>query len=464
MLTNKKSKYYLNLFLDLLLLNFCFLLASSLSQNLKILFNRSYMFILLAVLNFGWYFISNVSSFYQDFYIRSYSFQLISIIKNIAAQLIISVFFIFIVKEDLFTRNFIIIYAFLLLLSVSVRIQLLKKITLKYKTKKENLKNVIIAGAGEIGKNFLDFITDRKDLGFNFIGFADNHSNEKDVLCKIDGIEEVIKNNSIDVVIIALSLDSSTETENIIKICNKYALRVHIIPDFFKFVSNKYQINMIADFPIITVRNEPLSEVQWRIIKRSIDLLISGILILLIFPWLSPVLFILNLFFSRGPLFFIQDRVSSADNSFKCFKFRTMHIKNNLSEQFIPTVKDDPRITKLGKFLRKTNIDELPQLLNVFKGDMSIVGPRPHPRAYNELYKLFIDDINLRGWVKPGITGWAQVHGYRGDVEDYEENRKKIKMRIEYDLWYIENWSLWLDIQIMLLTFWQMIRGHNKGI
>jgi len=241
MLTNKKSKYYLNLFLDLLLLNFCFLLASSLSQNLKILFNRSYMFILLAVLNFGWYFISNVSSFYQDFYIRSYSFQLINIIKNIAAQLIISVFFIFIVKEDLFTRNFIIIYAFLLLLSVSVRIQLLKKITLKYKTKKENLKNVIIAGAGEIGKNFLDFITDRKDLGFNFIGFADNHSNEKDVLCKIVGIEEVIKNNSIDVVIIALSLDSSTETENIIKICNKYALRVHIIPDFFKFVSNKYQ-------------------------------------------------------------------------------------------------------------------------------------------------------------------------------------------------------------------------------
>jgi len=221
---------------------------------------------------------------------------------------------------------------------------------------------------------------------------------------------------------------------------------------------------MIADFPIITVRNEPLSEVQWRIIKRSIDLLISGILILLIFPWLSPVLFILNLFFSRGPLFFIQDRVSSADNSFKCFKFRTMHIKNNLSEQFIPTVKDDPRITKLGKFLRKTNIDELPQLLNVFKGDMSIVGPRPHPRAYNELYKLFIDDINLRGWVKPGITGWAQVHGYRGDVEDYEENRIKIKKRIEYDLWYIENWSLGLDIQILLLTFWQMIRGHNKGI
>jgi len=464
MLTNKKSKYYLNLFLDLLLINLCFFLSAALSQNLQILFDRTYMFILLAVLNFVWYFTSNVSSFYQDFYIRSYSYQLISIVKNITAQVIISVFFIFLVKEDLFTRNFIIFNAFLLWFFVSVKIQLLKKITLKFKSKKENLKNVIIVGAGEVGKNFLELITDRKDLGFNFIGFADNNSNAENVLCKVDNIEEVIKNNSIDVVIIALSLDSIKETENIIKICNKYALRVHIIPDFFKFVSKKYQINMIADFPIITVRNEPLSEVHWRFIKRIIDLFISGLLIILIFPWFLPILYILNLFSSRGPLFFIQERVSNADNFFKCYKFRTMRVKNNLSDKFIPTSKDDPRITRLGKFLRKTNLDELPQLLNVFKGEMSIIGPRPHPKAYNELYKLFVDEINIRGWVKPGITGWAQVHGLRGDVEDYEENRKKIKMRIEYDLWYIENWSLWLDIQIMLLTFWQMVRGHNKGI
>jgi len=114
--------------------------------------------------------------------------------------------------------------------------------------------------------------------------------------------------------------------------------------------------------------------------------------------------------------------------------------------------------------VKKNKLDELPQVINVFKGEMSIVGPRPHPKAYNELYKVFVNEINLRGWVKPGITGWAQVHGYRGDVNNYEENKKRIKKRIEYDLWYIENWSFWLDIQIMLLTFWQMIRGQNKGV
>ena len=141
-----------------------------------------------------------------------------------------------------------------------------------------------------------------------------------------------------------------------------------------------------------------------------------------------------------------------------------MHPTNNSSDKFIPTSKEDTRITRVGKWLRKTNLDELPQVINVFKGEMSIVGPRPHPKAYNELYELFVDEINIRGWVKPGITGWAQVHGYRGDVEDIEENKKRIKKRIEYDIWYIENWSLWLDIQILLLTFWQMIRGENTGI
>ncbi|HED07760.1 MAG TPA: exopolysaccharide biosynthesis polyprenyl glycosylphosphotransferase [Ignavibacteria bacterium] len=464
MFTNRKSTYYLNLFLDLLLLNVCFVVAAVVSQNLDILLDRNYMFILLAVSNFVWYFTSNVSSFYEDFFIHSYSYQLINIFKNIAAQIVLAVFFIFLVKEDLFTRNFILLYGFLLWLTVSVRIQVIKKITVKYKSKKQHLKNVIIIGAGEIGKNFLKLITDRKDLGFNFLGFADDNSNDDKIICKINEIEDAINKYAVDVAIITLSLDSSNEIEQIIKVCNKHALRVHIIPDYFRFVSKKYQINMIADFPIITVRNEPLSEAHWQFVKRTIDIILSSLVIILIFPWLLSVLFILNLFYSRGPLFFIQDRVRDAENSFRCFKFRTMRLKNNFSDKFIPTFKDDPRITKVGKWLRKTNLDELPQVINVFKGEMSIVGPRPHPKAYNELYKLFVDEINIRGWVKPGITGWAQVHGYRGDVKNEEENKKRIKKRIEYDLWYIENWTLWLDIQIMLLTFWQMIRGKNTGI
>ena len=236
MLTNTKSKYYLNLFLDLLLLNICFVLSAVASQNLHILLDRYYMFILMAALNFVWYFTSNVYYFYEDFFIRSYSYQLKNIIKNITAQIILAVFFIFIAKEDLFTRNFIIFYGFLLWLTVSTRIQIVKKITVNYKSKKHNLKNVIIIGAGEIGKNFLKLITERKDLGFNFLGFADDNVNDNKIICKINEIEEVINEYAVDVVIIALSLESSNEIERIIKICNKHALREHINPDYFRFI------------------------------------------------------------------------------------------------------------------------------------------------------------------------------------------------------------------------------------
>jgi lipopolysaccharide/colanic/teichoic acid biosynthesis glycosyltransferase len=221
---------------------------------------------------------------------------------------------------------------------------------------------------------------------------------------------------------------------------------------------------MMGDFPIITVRNEPLAEFHWRFVKRSVDILFSFIVNLLFLSWLIPLLYIINKVFSPGPVFFIQDRIGAKDKIFKCYKFRTMYTGNKSIGKYQPTVEGDPRITGIGKFLRKSNLDELPQFINVLKGDMSIVGPRPHAIAYNEIYKEMVDEIKLRSWVKPGITGWAQIHGFRGDVSDYDENKKRTIKRIEYDLWYIENWSIWLDIQIILTTIWQMIKGESKGI
>ena len=141
-----------------------------------------------------------------------------------------------------------------------------------------------------------------------------------------------------------------------------------------------------------------------------------------------------------------------------------MKVEGHDEKGFNPTLEDDPRVTKLGRFLRKSNIDELPQFINVLKGDMSVVGPRPHYITFHNFYKKMVDDIKIRSWVKPGITGWAQVHGLRGDVLDLDENKKRTKKRIEYDLWYIENWSIWLDLQIILLTVWQMIKGDTRGV
>ncbi len=464
MITNRKSTYYLRLFLDLIILNLSFIVSAILAQSLSILLKRNYMFILLMGLNFVWYFVSNVIEFYEDFNTRNFSYQFIKIFRNIIVQALTAVLFIFLVKEDLFTRNFIILYSIMLTVLVSARTQFVKHTLARVRGKEKNIRNVLIIGAGELGKNFFNMINGHTDFGYNFIGFLDDSSTGGETLGKINELDNILPENKVEEVVIALPIYASSQLDGIIKICNRHAVRVHIIPDYFKFLSKKFEVTMMGNFPIITVRSEPLAEFHWRFVKRSLDIIFSVFAMISILSWLYPLLFILNRFSSPGPVFFVQDRVGTGNKIFKCYKFRTMHTGNKSINKYQPTVDDDPRVTRIGKFLRKSNIDELPQFINVLKGEMSVVGPRPHPVAFNEIYKEMVDEIKIRSWVKPGITGWAQIHGMRGDVPDYEENKKRTVKRIEFDLWYIENWSFWLDIQIILTTVWQMVKGDTKGI
>jgi putative colanic acid biosynthesis UDP-glucose lipid carrier transferase len=367
-------------------------------------------------------------------------------------------------KEDLFTRNFILLHSLFLLLLISARIEILRYIIGKIRGKEKNIRNMLIIGTGETGKNFEQMINEHPEFGYNISGFLNGGTNEEYLLGKVNDLDNLLTELNIDGVVIALSIDESSLIDEIVKICNKHAVRIHIIPDYFRFVSKKFQVNMIGDFPIITVRREPLSEAHWRFIKRSFDLLFSAGLFILIFSWLFPLIALVLKLTSKGKVFFLQERIGSRNKIFKCYKFRTMKSNLPVSVNFQPVIKNDPRITGPGKFLRRSNLDELPQFINVIKGEMSIVGPRPHAVAYNKVYKEMIEEINIRGWVKPGITGWAQIHGLRGDVPDFEENRRRTRKRIEHDLWYIENWSIWLDIQIILLTIWQMIKGKTRGI
>lgn len=464
MIANRKSIYYLRLFLDLILLNGAFIISAAASQSLSILVERNYMFILLAVLNFLWYFVSNVVNFYDDFQTRIYSFQFVNIVKSILVQVLMSVLFIFFAKEDLFTRNFIIFYSLLLFLFISARIIIIRNILTGFGGQRKNIWNLLIIGSGEIGRGFYQMMNEHKEFGYNLAGFADDTDTEPGkVLGKISSLEKIISKYEIDEVVIALPIYASDQLDEIINICNRQAVRVNIIPDYFRFVSKKFQVNMLGDFPVIRVRSEPLAEAHWRFIKRLFDLVFSFSAMLLILSWLYPLIFILNKFSSKGPTVFKQDRVGINNIVFKCYKFRTMHVSKG-KEIYQPLTENDPRVTSIGRFLRKTNLDEIPQFLNVLKGEMSVVGPRPHPLPFNEVYEKMVDEIKIRSWVKPGLTGWAQVHGLRGDVADYDENKARTKMRIEYDLWYIENWSFWLDVQIVLLTAWHMIKGETRGL
>lgn len=196
--------------------------------------------------------------------------------------------------------------------------------------------------------------------------------------------------------------------------------------------------------------------------KRLFDVVFSAIVLVLVFSWLYPIIGLLIKLSSRGPVLFIQKRIGHNGRVFNCYKFRTMRASSN-HLKYTPTSYEDPRITKIGKFLRKSNLDELPQFINVLRGSMSVVGPRPHAIAFHNTYSTFIKDIDRRHMVKPGITGLAQVNGLRGDVEDHEENKKRTFKRIEYDIKYIKTWSFKNDLNIVNKTCLQMIANKTNG-
>jgi putative colanic acid biosynthesis UDP-glucose lipid carrier transferase len=464
MIVNKKSIYYQRLFSDLVLLNLSFLLAAVLAQPFNILLERNYMFILLLLLNILWFFNASITGFYNELYLRSISSQIINISKSVIIQIGFAVLFIFLAKENLFTRNFIVFFGIFLFISVSLRSIIFKEILRKLREKGKNVRNLLIIGAGDVGINFKNTITNNPEFGYKFVGFLDNGKSDPEIIGRIDELDSKLKSKQVGEVVIALQNESTQQLDEIIRVCNINAAKIHIIPDYFRFLSNRFQVSMIGNFPVITARDEPLEEVNRRFIKRTFDILFSTIVIIFILSWLFPIIAILTKLTSRGPVLFLQERIGARNESFKCYKFRTMIFEQNKKYTFKPVVAGDERVTKLGRILRRSNIDELPQFFNVLKGEMSVVGPRPHAIPYQDMYGQIFEEIKLRHNVKPGITGWAQVNGLRGDVEDEELNRARTIQRMKYDLWYIENWSMKLDMQIILMTIWQMITGDTKAV
>lgn len=267
--------------------------------------------------------------------------------------------------------------------------------------------------------------------------------------------KELIKNKNINSksfqlagvqeIFCSLSHNKDEEIKRIMQFCDKNVIHFHYVPRQF----GNYQLNLkpeqLGEFRLYTNRKEPLLEVQNYALKRAFDIVFSGCVCLCLLPFLPIIALIIKLQ-SPGPIFFKQARTGSDGRNFYCIKFRSMHV--NADADKIQATKNDPRKFAFGNFMRKTNIDELPQFINVLKGDMSIVGPRPHMLKHTEMYSQIIDKYMVRHFCKPGITGWAQVTGYRGETKEVWQMEERIKR----DIWYIENWSFWLDIKIIFLT------------
>jgi putative colanic acid biosysnthesis UDP-glucose lipid carrier transferase len=462
MIVNKRSIFLTSSIADFILINVSFMLAMIISQPADLSFGNSQPFFLLLILNFVWIFYTSTSGFYQEFLIRPFPIQFYNILKLSLIIAVVNVLFMFIIKQQLFTRYFIIINAFLILLSITTRTIIFKAALRGLRNKGKSIRNLLIVGANEIGERFRDVITKNSEFGHRFVGFISN-KDLPNVIGTFSELDKIIKEKRVEDVVIALHNDSSENLVNIVSICNRNAVKIHVIPDYFKFLSGRFQISTVSNLPVITIRDEPLNEAIRRFIKRLFDMLFSFFVIIFFLSWFIPLVSLLIKFDSKGPAFFIQERFGIKRKPFKCYKFRTLADEKKNSSDFDPILRSDPRVTRIGKLLRKTNLDELPQFINVFKGEMSVVGPRPHPIGVELVYEKVFEEIKMRYNVRPGVTGWAQINGLRGEVADEEENRQRILEKMKYDLWYIENWSMKLDIQIILLTAWQMIKGDTKG-
>jgi putative colanic acid biosynthesis UDP-glucose lipid carrier transferase len=323
-----------------------------------------------------------------------------------------------------------------------------------------NYRKVIIVGNGQPAREMIRFFQKHPELGYRLQGvFSDEKafSMPEFVTGSVSDAKAYALEQKIDEIYCSLSGLQVDQVTDLLNFADNNLIRFKVIPDFRGFLSRKITIDFYDLIPVISMRKEPLQNTLNRIVKRAFDIVFSLLVILLVFPFALLVFAPLIKLSSRGPIFFKQLRSGRNNVEFYCYKFRTMRVNDQADS--LQASKGDVRITKIGAFLRKTSLDELPQFYNALIGNMSVVGPRPHMLRHTEEYSKLIDKFMVRQLVKPGVTGWAQVHGYRGDTR----NSLLMEKRVEYDVWYLENWSLLLDIKIVVITAWQVLSSKYTG-
>ena len=319
---------------------------------------------------------------------------------------------------------------------------------------------LLVLGAGKSGKKILDYAEQNKHLGFKVLGFLDDHypgSNGINLMGRLDDLPNVLDQNNIDEIVIALPMENQSEIKQAIEVADYRGVRVNVVPDYPELVGNRYKSYTLGSIPILQLKEIPLDHFHNFLAKKAFDVLFSLVGMIVISPILLTIAILIKSG-SKGPVLYKPVRKGQGGEDFTCFKFRTMYVDNGEQAGRKSTTKDDPRITKIGRILRKYSLDELPQFFNVLKGDMSVVGPRPHRVNLDNEFQQMVEKYMVRHYVKPGITGWAQVNGWRGPTVTMEQKLG----RVRHDLWYIENWSFILDVRIVWLTLFGS-KVHNNA-
>ena len=343
------------------------------------------------------------------------------------------------------------------LLEAYVR-NLIRMILRKIRRSGFNLRHIIFVGYSSAAEAFIDRIYANPQWGYRVKGILDDNKEigytykGVSILGTTDELETILENNRLDEIALTLGLQEYYKLKRIVAICEKSGVHTKFVPDYNDIIPTRPYTEDLIGLPVVNIRHVPLTNTFNMVCKRAMDI-VGSVFAIIIF---SPVMLVTEEKIkttSKGPLIYKQERVGLHNQTFQMYKFRSMEVQSAKSEKKAWTVRNDPRVTYIGKIIRRTSIDELPQLFNILKGDMSLVGPRPERPFFVEKFREEIPRYMVKHQVRPGLTGWAQVNGYRGDTS--------IKKRIEYDLYYIENWTMGLDIKILFLTFFKGFVNKN---
>jgi putative colanic acid biosynthesis UDP-glucose lipid carrier transferase len=462
----KKHQQFLrniSFILDIIIILIAYSISKHLIQNIDYqYFNYNFLFLSIVL----WFSMSFFSKIYIEKRSNKFSEEMVQIIyHSILFVVSLTSLLFFLNLNHKFPSKFVIVYINILaFLAVITKYGIRKKIHANL-NKGIFYDKVILVGYSKAADEFLEAVKKYYYYGYKCIGYIEDNKISKldcEYLGSINKLNTILKEKVIDEVFIALSTDENRKIQECIEICDQNNIKVRILPNLTEITSSSVYINNIGLLPVVNVGDLPLDKTENILLKRTFDIFFSILFFLLIGIWIFPLIGLLIKITSRGPIFFKQERWGLNNKKIICYKFRSMIKESSDIDEdgkYNQAQKNDPRITFIGRILRKTNMDELPQFWNVLIGNMSVVGPRPHPTQLNLESIETVDNYMLRHKVIPGITGLAQVNGCRGETRTTEDMQR----RVNFDLYYIQRWNFWLDLQIIIQTVINIFRGDQNA-
>lgn len=384
----------------------------------------------------GYLLLYSIFQLYMPRRVKSYRKELMDIIRANGIGFMIFILVLYFIKQEHFSRQMLCIFFFINISLEFASRYLIRTILWKMRKQGLNQKHILMIGESQMAEQYMDRLRENPKWGYQV--FAHLKDEEK--------LKRILEGNELDEVVIALRAEDYGKLERIVDVCEKAGVHTKMIPDFGNVISTRPYIEDVQGIPVIHVRRVPLNIMRNRVAKRAVDLIGATVAIILFSPVMLLTVLVVALT-EEGSVIYRQERVGLHNQVFYMYKFRSMIMQDEEKEKAEWSTRNDPRITPVGKLIRRTSIDELPQLFNVLKGEMSLVGPRPERPQFVQKFRDEIPRYMVKHQVRPGMTGWAQINGYRGDTS--------IEKRIEYDLYYIENWTMVFDMKILILTIFK---------